>query len=289
MARSLEALALDGTPRVDRVGGPPAGERVAFSFGTLMTNRKQYDEFGASMRAAGFTEADCEYLIIDNSAGNVGDGYKGLNALLTEARGSFVILCHQDLLAIDPRRVLEKRLAELDELDPSWAVAGNAGGRYAGEVFLHITDAVHGEQRMGALPQRVLTLDENFIVTRRDRRVALSGDLSGFHLYGSDICMVAGLLGYASYVIDFHLHHLGVGGVSEAFLACRDTFKTKWSAHLRPREVQTPCTFMFVGGSPVTRTILGPVERSYYRVQKKFARRRIRASMSKGAARPTTS
>lgn len=230
---------LNGAPRVDRIGGPARGQRVAFSFGTLMTNRKQYDEFRVSMIAAGFSEADCEYLVVENTAENIGDGYSGLNALLNEASGVYTILCHQDLLAIDPRSILEQRLSELNRLDPSWAVAGNAGGRCAGEVFLHITDAVHGEQRMGLLPQPVFTLDENFIVTHRDHRVALSGDLSGFHLYGSDICIVAALLGYSSYVIDFHLRHLGVGGASPSFFSCRHTFKAKWSEHLRPREVQS--------------------------------------------------
>ncbi len=264
------------TPRVDRICGPAVGAGVAFSFCTLMTKRQQYDEFRASMQAAGFTDTDCEYLIVDNSQSNVGDGYSGLNSLLNEARGRFVILCHQDLLAIDPRRVLEQRLAELDRVDPRWALAGNAGGRYAGEVFLHITDVTHGEQRMGVLPQKVLTLDENFIVTRRDRRLALSGDLDGFHLYGSDVCMVANVLGYTSYVIDFHLNHLGVGGTTPSFLACREAFKTKWSRHSRLREIQTPCTLMFVGGSPIRQKLMLPIERSYYRVQKKIARRRIR-------------
>lgn len=265
--------------QVDRISGPASGVQIAFSFCTLVTTWQQYDAFLASMQIAGFTDRDCEYLIVDNTLSNVGDGYSGLNALLNEARGQFVVLCHQDLLAIDPRGVLERRLAELDTIDPKWALAGNAGGRLAGEVFLHITDTTHGEQRMGNLPQEVLTLDENFLVTRRDRRVALSGDLSGFHLYGSDICMVASVLGYTSYVIDFHLVHLGFGGATADFLACRRAFKTKWSRHSRAREIQTPCTFMFVGGSPIRQTILWPVERTYYRVQKKLARRRIRRSM----------
>lgn len=268
-------------PRIDRISGPSNDAVVAFSFCTLMTKRQQYDEFRVSMQSAGFTDKDCEYLVVDNSRGNAGDGYSGLNALLTGARGTFVILCHQDLLAIDQREVLERRLAELDRVDPMWAVAGNAGGRYAGEVFLHITDATHGEQRMGNLPQKVLTLDENFMITRRDRRIALSADLGGFHLYGSDICMVANVLGYTSYVIDFHLNHLGLGGVSAEFLACRDAFKAKWSKHSRLREIQTPCTFMFVGASSLGQKMLLPVERSYYRVQKKLARRRIRRSMKR--------
>lgn len=270
---------MNETPRVDRISGPETDAPVAYTFGTLMTDRPMYDAFRASMQTAGFTDQDCEYLVIDNTRANVGDGYAGLNALLNEARGAFIILCHQDLLAIDHRPVLESRLAELDRLDPRWAVAGNAGGRHAGEVFLHITGIKHDEQRMGILPQRVFTLDENFMVTRRDRRVALSADLSGFHLYGSDICMVADVLGYSSYVIDFHLKHLGSGGASPSFLACRDAFKRKWSYFSRERAVQAPCTFMFLDRAPWRRALLAPIERSYYRVQKKLARRRIRATM----------
>ena len=176
------------------------------------------------------------------------------------------------------------RLGELGQLDPTWAVAGNAGGRHAGEVFLHVTGVKHGEQRAGILPKRVFTLDENFIVTRRDRRVALSADLSGFHLYGSDICMVADVLGYSSYVIDFHLKHLGSGGASPSFLACREAFKEKWSRFSRQRAVQTPCTFMFLDRARWRQKLLAPVELSYYRVQKKIARRRIRAETRKVTA-----
>ena len=45
----------------------------------------------------------------------------------------------------------------------------------------------------------------------------------------------------------------------------------KWSRHSRLREIQTPCTFMFVGGSSVGQKLMLPIERSYYRVQKKIA------------------
>jgi hypothetical protein len=113
---------------VIRGAGPLVDSQpIAFSFGTLVTSHSQYEDFKRSFEAVGFTTADCEYLIIDNSAGNAGDGYGGLNAILNAARGRHVILCHQDLLAIDDRATLERRLAELSEHDPHWAVAGNAG------------------------------------------------------------------------------------------------------------------------------------------------------------------
>ncbi len=57
------------------------------------------------------------------------------------------------------------------------------------------------------LPIRVGSLDENFIVVKRQANLALSHDMSGFHLYGTDLCIIADILGRTSYVVDFHLCH----------------------------------------------------------------------------------
>ena len=54
-------------------------------------------------------------------------------------------------------------------------------------------------------------LDKNFLVVRRDANLAVSADLKGFHLHGTDICIVARLLGYTAYVVDFQLRHVSSG------------------------------------------------------------------------------
>ncbi len=260
-------------PKVTRISGPSQGAAVAFSFGTLLTNPEQYEAFRSSFRSAGFSDADCEYLVIDNTSGNTGDGYGGLNAILTAARAETVVLIHQDVVAIDNREALEARLLELGKIDSQWALAGNAGGGGAGEIFIRISDRHGTNMRTGSFPKRVTSLDENFIVVRKSTGARFSADISGFHLYGTDICIVADLLGFNSYVIDFHLKHLGQGKTGADFFKCRDTFRRKWQRALRARDIQTTSTYMYITGSRFFSRLSGPFETIYGRIKRKIGER----------------
>ncbi|TCK31203.1 hypothetical protein EV667_1309 [Ancylobacter aquaticus] len=223
--------------------------KLAFSIGTLVTDLHLYDQMKASFRAKGFGE-DCEFLMVDNTGPQQTDAYAGLNRLLNEARAPLVILCHQDLLLIDDGRAeLEARLRELSEHDPHWALAGNGGGSHLARLHLRITDKFGDNQnRGGPFPVRVRSLDENFIVVRAEARIGLSRDLTGFHLYGTDICLMADMLGWNAYVVDFHLRHLGEARMGEAFERSVREFRTKWSHALRERFLQTTCTRVLVTG-----------------------------------------
>ena len=70
----------------------------------------------------------------------------------------------------------------------------------------------------GELPAKVHTLDENFIVVRRAANLSLSHDLDGFHLYGTDLCLIADVLGGNRYVIDFHFAASGRRNNERVFL-----------------------------------------------------------------------
>ncbi len=224
-------------------------QRIAFTIGTLVTDHRMYDAMRASFEAGGF-KGDVEWLSIDNSKGtNQMDAYAGLNSVLSAAQGRYVILCHQDVLLLsDDRAVLERRLEQLETDHPDWAVAGNAGGVVARRIVRRITD-MHGEdQAVGQFPHRVVSLDENFLVVKRNTRVGFSADLSGFHFYGTDICLIADILGYSCWVIDFHLKHLGRGAMGEPFARSEQAFRAKWTRALRTRKLQTTCTYVTVSG-----------------------------------------
>ncbi|MEQ1672560.1 MAG: hypothetical protein ABL893_17030, partial [Hyphomicrobium sp.] len=239
------------TPRISR---PDAGvaSNPRYTFGTLVTDRAQYDCMRASFTAGGFQDHDCEYIFIDNTGPGQTDAYRGLNALLNAARGQTVILCHQDVrLLSDGRDVLDQRLAELSARDAVWALAGNAGGVAAGRLALRITDPHGKNQQVGQLPARVSSLDENFIVVRREARIGFSADLSGFHFYGADICLHAAHMGYSAYVIDFHLEHLSPGKKDKSFAVAEDAFRAKWSRAMTPRWIQTTCSLIHLSGGPV--------------------------------------
>ena len=230
-------------------GTPPAHALVRYTIASLINDRAQYAEMLASFRAGGFTSADCEYLYIDNTTENRACAYRGLDAMLSQARGGIVILCHQDVrLLSDDRVTLDERLAALSTQDGNWALAGNAGAMAPGRLALRITDPHGVNQHTATLPARVMSLDENFIAVKRSARIGFSRDLSGFHFYGADICLNAAMAGYTAYVIDFHLAHLSAGNKSASFFAAEEAFAAKWNAALAPRWMQTTCALVRLSG-----------------------------------------
>jgi hypothetical protein len=203
--------------------------------------------------AGGFAAPDCEFLYLDNSAGNRFDAYAGYNLFLRAARGEYVILCHQDVrLLSDGRDRLDAVIAELDRLDPRWGLFGNAGGLRSGAVAIRISDPPHGEDVAwgGPFPVACQTLDENFIVVRAAANLALSADLKGFHLYGTDVCAVASFLGYTAYVADFHLRHEGPGTVDDVFAGQAVDLIDKYARTMRPVFLTTTCTRLVITPFP---------------------------------------
>ncbi len=229
-------------------GRADGGRRVRFSVGTLVTRRDEYEAALESFLQAGFGTDDCEYLYINNAGGTQVSAYEGLNRLLNAARGEFVILCHQDIrLCFDDRDVLERRLAELSAMDARWGLAGNAGVVALNILAMRISDIYGENQSIGPFPRKVMSLDENFIIVRRHARLGFSNDLSGFHFYGTDICLNAEIMGFNAYVIDFHLRHLGLGRMDADFYSAQRAFEEKWNRVLRPRLMQTTCAQMSLG------------------------------------------
>jgi hypothetical protein len=231
-------------------------EEKRFSVCTLVTDWTQYEAMLTSFRASGFSERETEFLHLDNSASNRFDGFAGLNVFLGTARGKHIIVCHQDVRLIDGIDVLEARIAELDTLDPQWAVLGNAGGVAPGRLAIRITDPHGTDTRRGPFPACVTALDENFLVVRRSANLAVSRDLSGFHLYGTDLCVVADVLGHSSYVVDFHLRHLSAGKTDAGFHAVRRTLIAKYGRALRSRWAVSPSASLYLGASALAKAVM---------------------------------
>lgn len=237
---------------VRTVGVSERPAETRYTIASMINDHAQVEAMHSSFRTGGFDESDCEYMYIDNTAGEQICAYSGLNALLNESRGRYIILCHQDVrLLTDARSDLDMRLAELEEVDPAWALAGNAGGVAVGQLAVRITDPHGANQKVGTLPARVMSLDENFIVVRREARVGFSNNLSGFHFYGADICLNAATAGWNAYVINFHLAHLSAGKKDENFTKSQDAFRSKWSSALAPRWMQTTCALIHLASNPL--------------------------------------
>jgi hypothetical protein len=208
-----------------------------------MNNQEEYAAMKNSFLACGFTEG-CEYLVADNSAANEFDAYQAIAGFLKAANGKYIIIVHQDVLCIDHKAQLINCLDQLTALDEKWAICGNAGGIGYHEDAMYINNA--GKVKVSAnLPARVMSLDENFLILRNDSNLTISSDLSGFHLYGTDLCLVADFLGYAAYVIPFMVKHLSYGNLKDL-----DTyipgFVEKYGYKFRPRYVETTCTRFYL-------------------------------------------
>lgn len=233
---------------VSRAVTPETGRaRPDFSICTLVSDPAQHAGMLQAFHAAGFTGPDCEFLHIDNSGDNQGDGYRGLNLLIGQAEGRYLVLCHQDIRPMDDRATLTARLQDLGARHPDWAVAGNAGFDDRHRPVLRITDRHMLDARTPGLPLEIASLDENLLILRREALLGFSHDLSGFHLYGTDIVCQARLRGWRAFVIDFHVEHLGRGSKGPSFIACRTALIAKYRRALRSRRVRTPSTWLVIG------------------------------------------
>lgn len=223
---------------------------IRYSFCTLVSDKAEYGRFVASFKAGGF-DADCEYLYVDNTAGNTADAYEGARLMFNEAVGDYIVYCHQDVLLLEHGRAdLDRVLAELTAAAPDWGIAGNAGTTGEGVTYSCIVDPA-SDREHGPFPMRVATLDENFMVTRREARLSTSGDLTGFHLYGTDLCLMADVLGHSCWVIPFKLRHLSTGRLRETYLDHATRLQDKYQRAFRDRYIDTVIGFKaLITGSP---------------------------------------
>lgn len=217
----------------------PAPTELQFSVCTIVTNLVEFEEMKTSFEKCGFDQ-NCEYLVADNTKGNQFDAYTAINRFLKEAKGEFIIISHQDVRCIDQSSVLIRILQELSVKDPQWAVCGNAG---AAGYHLDVRYIVNGGKTITHenLPARVLALDENLLIIRRSANLVVSSDLSGFHFYAADLCLLADYLGYHCYVIPFMVEHLSLGNLKDLALH-KNRFLDKYGYKLRSRFIQTPST-----------------------------------------------
>ena len=218
----------------------------SFSICSIITDMEEYAVMRQSFESCNFRD-DCEYLIADNTNGNKFDAYQAISRFIREAHGKYLIIVHQDVRCIDDKSKLEKCLTDLSQTDNKWAICGNAGA-----IGYH--QAVHYINNAGKiitytnLPARVNSLDENFLVINRSTSLTISSDLNGFHLYGTDLCLVADFLGYTCYVIPFMVKHLSLGNLRDLNKHV-DKFIEVYGKKIRSRHVETTCTKFYLSNS----------------------------------------
>ena len=253
--------------------------KYQYAICTLVTNWDEYGRMLDSFIEAGFTTNDCEYRYADNTNGNSFDAYRGINQFLQNADAKYIIICHQDiLLKFDRRADLDSRLTDLDQLDNNWAVVGNAGTNnlYLESMKITYADMICVEK--GVLPSKVRSLDENFLLVKKLANLALSSDLSGFHMYGTDICLVAECLGHTTYAIEFNLMHLSKGRVDISFYESSNKLERKYSRFFRSRYIKTTVTRFYLSPNNLWRSFMNislikSIVRLFYKMKYKSSRK----------------
>lgn len=256
---------------IARAVSPPVYD-YEFSICTLVTRKEEYREMLESFLNKGFDKNTCEYLYIDNSTSSMFDAYTGLNHFLQYAKGKYIILCHQDILVHDhDRKHLADRIAEIESMDADWAILANAGGVNFKWIATNLTQGNGNRIKEKRLPLQTKTIDENFILVKNSANLALSHDLSGFHMYGPDLCLMADILGFKSYVIDFNITHKSDGNADASFYKGRAAFMKKYDHALRGRFMATTITRFYISGNWFTALVYNfmPVKffvRQYYKL-----------------------
>lgn len=144
------------------------------SFITCVSNWDKYNrEVGASISALDLPPDRYEEIPIDNT-NNLFSAAQALNRGIQRSRGTFLVLCHQDIVFPHDwvTRLLE-RIKEVEGRDPNWGVIGLAGCLRNGSRSGHILDP-HGKFYYPPLPRQVQTLDELCLIVKRERAACAS-------------------------------------------------------------------------------------------------------------------
>ena len=124
------------------------------------------------------------------------------NRALDATTEAIVVFAHQDVYL--PRgweSVLAARLAEVQAVDPNWALFGAFGigldAAHIGPVWSSSLGQIVG--RVPMQPTLVQSFDEMLIVLRRDSGLRFDENLPGWHMYGTDMVQTARSRGLRAY------------------------------------------------------------------------------------------
>jgi len=177
-----------------------------------------------------------EWLVLTNDNGT------GLSQLYAQAQGKalhpLLVFVHPDVMLPDDWYTnFMLKLAQLEAVDPKWAVLGTAGvpldwtlgSDDALKIASSITDGMSSPTRTDSTAEPttftyktgidnlpVQSLDEHLLVLRAESP-KFDPNLPGFDLYGTDIVMSAREAGLKSYLLNINVKHKTVDAEGKPF------------------------------------------------------------------------
>lgn len=145
-------------------------------------------------------------LHLDHSAASAA---RSINEALQRIDRDYVAICHQDVFLPDNwAEMFTRAIRTIETQDPDWAVIGAVGrmadGTIVGQVWSSGIGRTVGSRPTS--PQDCSCFDEMLLIIRRGA-VEADENLPGFHLYGTDIPLIAAARGLRSYVADLPVVH----------------------------------------------------------------------------------
>lgn len=198
---------------------------------------------------------DVQWIAVDADAGGL-NAAAGLNEGLGQARGSWMICAHQDV--VFPRGWWGAVSAGIE----TWrqrhgrvpAVVGLVGVRDNG-AFRGAVDDPHGFCRWTPLPSDVCSVDEHVIIVRRDAALRFDPQTPGFHCYGTDIALEARRRGLDVIAVDAPVAHRSPGRVDDSFARSARWLLGKWGPTMQG--VIPTCAAMLVDdGASLARRLM---------------------------------
>jgi hypothetical protein len=214
---------------------------------TLVTNWDEYELMKNSFAECGFLPDSTAFLAADNVKENTYDAYNAITSFIQHNDAEYLVIVHQDVRCVDSKQQLLNCLQNLTQLDSKWAICGNAGAMGYHNDMIYITN--NGKiVKSNNLPALANSLDENFLVLNSTNPISIAANISGFHLYATDLAITADFLGYTCYVIPFMVNHLSLGNLVELQKNI-SPFVFTYGLKFRSRYIQTPCTKFFLSNS----------------------------------------
>ena len=192
-----------------------------------------------------------EYILIDNSSKKI-DCYQALNIFIDQCNGDYILVCHDDILFENLEyEYLLNQITKKTKSDPSASLFGVAGVSRSNKNIGHFFDA-KGERYWGMSEGDLASsLDEFFLVIRKNSGLSVSDGLKGYHFYGTDLCLNAKEKGLSCYVIDFPVTHYSTGNMNGSFFEARDDFEKHLQKKGLKQFITTTCTVLYGGSNPL--------------------------------------
>ena len=140
---------------------------------------------------------------------NPGSAARGLNAAMDRLRPrvDLIVLVHQDVFL--PEGWVQRLLMEIERLPKDWGVIGSFGVSEGHGTCGRVWSTGQGRELGRKLdsPQPAISLDELLLVVRAESGLSFDESLDGFHLYATDLILMAARRKLPSFVVDLPVVH----------------------------------------------------------------------------------